>query len=296
MTSIAVEARTRMISMETIASILTKSADFLQRKGVENPRLDSEWMLAEVMGYPRMRLFLEYERPLAEDVITRMRSMVVRRGKREPLQYILGYVMFGGVRIQVDRRALIPRPETEELVDIICQRFRNRTGLNILDLGTGSGAIACALAYALPDSSVWATDKSVDALSLARENARTNGIGEDRIRWLEGSWFEPVGDRLFDLIVSNPPYLAKSEMDSVQPEVGQYEPLTALVAEDDGLADLKSIISGSLTRLHPGGSLYLETGCSQHAALADYCRSLGINDFASERDLSRKDRYFRFTV
>lgn len=282
--------------METIASILTKSADFLQRKGVENPRLDSEWMLAEVMGYPRMRLFLEYERPLGEDVISRMRSMVVRRGKREPLQYILGYVMFGDLRIKVDQRALIPRPETEELVDILIQRYRTREGLHVLDLGTGSGAIACALAHALPGSIVWATDIRSEALSLARENAQQNGIEAERIHWLEGSWFAPLGRESFDLIVSNPPYLAKSELPGVEPEVGQYEPVTALVAEDDGLADLKTIISGSSKHLRPGASLFLETGCSQHAALADYCRSLGISNHGSERDLSRKDRFFRVTM
>lgn len=276
--------------MLTLLEVIQRTTDFFKKAGIETPRLDAELLLAEVLGLNRMQLYQQFERPLAEGELERIRPLVRRRVKREPLQHILGWVEFFGLRIKVDRRGLIPRPETEELVDLLSGR-KPAPG-SILDLGTGSGAIALSLAKAFPQAEVVGVERSPDALQLARENAASNGL-EERVTFLKGEWFgalEP-GTR-FDWIVSNPPYLTGEEWEMAQPEVRDYEPREALVAPDEGCADLERIQAAAPDYLTPHGLLALETGIDQHPRLRKSALAAGLVQLESLKDMSGRERFF----
>lgn len=276
--------------MLTVLEVIQKTTDFLAARGVESARLNAELLVGHALGLERMALYLQFERLLTEPELEKIRPLVRRRGQREPLQYILGEVEFCGLSLKVDRRALIPRPETEYLVELI-QGQLGDAPRNVLDLGTGTGALALALAKSYPDASVVAVDLSSEALALAKENAASTGLGE-RVAWVEGRWFDNVpADTRFDLIVSNPPYLTEEETTASAPEVRQFEPLSALQAEDAGMADLKAIIDGARRHLSPGGLLALETGIAQHAALLEHAARGGYTARESKPDLTGRDRY-----
>ena len=238
-----------------------------------------------------MQLYVQFERPLTEADLDRLRPLVRRRGQREPLQYIVGSVDFFGLKLKVDRRALIPRPETERLVELLIERFPSAPA-QILDLGTGTGAIALALATAWPEAKVTAVDLSAAALELARENAAAAALAE-RVTWLESDWFArlPAGHR-YDLIVANPPYLSAEETAQAAPEVRDFEPGSALTSGEAGLADAAAILAGARAWLNPGGSLALETGIDHHAELKARASALGWTQVESRQDLTGRDRYF----
>lgn len=277
--------------MLTLLEIIKRTSDFLEGRGVENARLNAEHLVGQALGLKRMQLYLQFEKPLSEAELERIRPLVRRRGAREPLQHIVGEVEFAGLRLRSDRRALVPRPETEYLTEILLSRLPETLPLRVADLGTGTGAIALALAAARPAWVITASDLSADALALARENAAAAGLAE-RVNFVAGSWFEalPGGER-FDLIVSNPPYLAAREVAAAAPEVREHDPRMALVSDEDGRADLRRLITGAAARLHPGGLLALETGPDQHAALTEVARAAGWSDVESLRDLAGRDRY-----
>lgn len=277
--------------MLTLLEIIKRTADFLEARGVENARLNAEHLVGQALGLKRMQLYLQFEKPLGELELERIRPLVRRRGLREPLQHIVGEVEFAGLRLRSDRRALVPRPETEYLTEILLSRLPEAAPLRVLDLGTGTGAIALSLAAARPAWQVSASDLSADALALARENAAALGL-TDRVTFLEGSWFGALPpEARFDLIVSNPPYLAAAEVAEAAPEVREYDPRMALVSDDEGLADLRALIHGALSRLGPGGVLALETGPAQHAALTAVARTAGWTEIESLRDLTGRDRF-----
>lgn len=276
--------------MLALLEVIQRTADFFRKAGIETPRLDAELILAEVIGLTRMQLYQQFERPLTEAELAKLRPLVKRRSQREPLQHILGWVDFFGLRVRVDRRALIPRPETEELADLLSRRPPPPPG-SILDLGAGTGALTLALASAFPEATVTGIERSAEAISLARENGMGNGM-EERVTFLEGDWFEPLAERArFDLIVSNPPYLTEEEWRTAQPEVRDFEPREALVAADDGCAELEKIIAEAPFRLAPGGLLALETGIDQHARLTRSALTAGLVEVESHRDLSGRDRF-----
>lgn len=276
--------------MLSIREIQNKTTAFFTRKGVPNPKLDTDLLIAHVLGLKRLELYLDIERPLTDAQLDELRPLVKRRAMREPLQYILGTVEFCGLKLKVDPRALIPRPETEELVEHLRDRLV-RAPRRILDLGTGSGAIAISLAMAYPEAEVWATDQSRAALSLAEENARTYPMANP-IRFQLGDWWEavPEGQR-FDLIVSNPPYLTEAEMGSAAPEVAAHEPPSSLESGQDGLHDLQKIIQGVPLYLEPGGLLAMETGIEQHERLAQLAAEVGLEG-SGRSDLSGRPRFF----
>ena len=276
--------------MLTLLDIIKKTSEFFAAKGVESPRLNAELLIGGTLGLKRMQLYLQFERPLSEEELDRIRPLVRRRAQREPLQYILGSVEFCAMTLKVDKRALIPRPETEGLVEAVAQRL-TAAPQRILDLGTGTGALALALAKAYPESRVTAIDTSADALALAQENAQANGLAE-RVRCVRSAWFEALGaEETFDVIVSNPPYLTQAEVDEAEPEVRDHEPRSALVAKDDGLADLNSLLEGALGRLSPGSFIALETGITHHPRLQARAHDLGYARTESLKDLSGRDRY-----
>jgi release factor glutamine methyltransferase len=273
----------------SLLDVIKRTTDYLRKAGLETPRLDAELLIGHALGFSRTQLYLQFERPLAEDELAKLRPLVRRRAQREPLQYILGEVEFLGLRLKVDRRALVPRPETEELADLLVRRFSPR---RILDLGTGTGALALALASAFPEAEVTAVDRSSDALSLARENSAVLGL--ERVMFLESDWFSqiPPGRRPFDLVVSNPPYLTEEEWETAQPEVREFEPRQALVAAGSGRADLERILRETPQHLLEGGWLALETGVAQHAALFKVAEEAGFSTSESLRDMSGRERVF----
>lgn len=278
------------MTMLSIREIQEKTIGFFADKGVPNPKLDTDLLIAHVLGLKRLELYLDIERPLTEAQLNELRPLVKRRAAREPLQYILGYADFCGMRLKVDHRALIPRQETEELVEYIRDRMRKPPS-RILDLGTGSGAIAIALAVAYPDAEVHATDRSEVALDLARENA-ANYVSKNPIQFYRGSWWDAVpADKKFDLIVSNPPYLTEAEMKTAEPEVVANEPAEALVSGESGLDDLETIVASAAQHLSPGGTLALETGIAQHEALTRLCTQAGLSGEGLD-DLSGRPRFY----
>lgn len=278
--------------MLTVLEIIKKTTEFFAARGIENPRLNAELLVGRGLGLGRMQLYLQFERPLTPAELETIRPLVRRRGQREPLQYVLGETDFFGLTLKTDRRALIPRPETERLVELVVTRPWTAPPAQILDLGTGTGAIALALAKHFPDARVTAVDRSAEALSLAAENADKTGLRE-RITLLESDWFGAVpASAVFDLIVANPPYLSAAETAETAPEVRGFEPHAALTADgDDGLGDLRQIIAQARTFLRAGGLLALETGIAQHAELLALASAAGLARAASERDLSGRDRY-----
>ena len=278
--------------MLTVLEIIRKTTGFFEAKGVDHARLQAELLVSHVLGLPRMQLYLQFERPLAEPELERLRPLVKRRAQREPLQYILGEVEFFHVRLQVDRRALIPRPETEHLCELLTQRLAAAPPAAILDRGTGCGAIACALAAFYPEAAVTAVDVSADALALAAENAGRLGLA-GRLRLLASDWFAGLaaGER-FDLIVANPPYLSDTETAAAPPEVREHEPRVALSAGADGRAELARIIGGAPAHLAERGLLAVETGLGQHAALQSAAAAAGLGQSESRRDLTGRERYF----
>lgn len=277
--------------MLTVLEVIRRSTEFLAGKGIEAPRLSAEHVVGHALGLNRMRLYLEFERPLTEDELARIRPLVRRRSQREPLQHILGEVDFAGVKLKVDRRALVPRPETELLVEIVAGwAAENPPVARVADLGTGTGAIALGLAARLAGAAVVAVDREEAALALARENAAANPAGP-RIEFLRSDWFTALPAGPFDVIVSNPPYLTEAELEEAEPEVREFEPRSALVASDEGLGDLRGIIACAGRHLRRGGLLALETGPTQHAALLEATAAAGYTRSESRRDLAGRDRF-----
>lgn len=249
--------------MERVLDVARKAAGVFQERGLEQPRLDAELLLAGVLGLKRLDLYLQHDRPLTDTELERYRSAVRRRLKREPVQYILGTAAFRTLELQVDRRVLIPRPETEILVGEVLKwaKSHERNGA-VLDIGTGSGAIALSLAAEGSFSRVVASDVSPDALAVAEANAGRLGIHAVEFRC--GSLWEPLraGER-FDVIVSNPPYVAERDRPMLPPEVVAHEPAGALFGGPGGYAVLEAIVRGARPHMAAGSLLALEIGAGQ---------------------------------
>lgn len=276
--------------MLTVLEIIKRTTEFFNKRGVESARLNAELLIGHALELKRMQLYLQFERPLTEAELEKIRPLVKRRGNREPLQYIIGETEFCGLKLKVDRRALIPRPETEYLVELLAGKLTTPPG-SILDLGTGTGALALTLAGKYPEAIVTAVDKSTEALALAQENAESLKLTE-RVRLLASDWFSalPAGDK-FQLIVANPPYLTEAEVAEAVPEVKDHEPVSALVSGADGRADLERIIAQARPFLAEGGLLACETGIAQHAHLIERAKESGYSRTESLRDLTDRDRY-----
>jgi release factor glutamine methyltransferase len=280
--------------MPTLLEIIQKTTEFLASKGVESARLNAEQLVGHALGLKRMQLYLQFERFLPESDLEKIRPLVKRRAQREPLQHILGTVEWGGLVLKCDRRALVPRPETEELLELVLKHRAAApcaSPMRILDLGTGTGALALALAKALPEARVTAVDASDDALALAGENTAALGLSE-RVSLVKSDWFSALpADETYEIIVSNPPYLTEVEVAEAEPEVRLHDPRSALVASDAGLADLRVIVREAVTRLTPGGLLALETGIAQHGAILQAVAAAGLTRGESVQDLSKRDRF-----
>ena len=283
--------------MQSVLEILGKCQDYLAKKGVENAKLDAQIMLARALGCKRLELFLRFEDPVTGKALSEFREMTRLRAARRPLQHILGDVDFFGLTLRCDARALVPRPETEEMCEFITQKvFPDKTlPIRVLDLGTGSGAIAIALKKHYSAAHVTATDLNPAALSLAKENAALNNA---EIDFLSGRWFDALKSATadsgakFDLIVSNPPYIPESDFPQLQPEVRLFDPKTALVSPDNGLADLAEILENARNFLAEDGALVCECGLNQAPLLAKKAaEEFGYKFSEAVDDLTKRPRF-----
>lgn len=254
----------------TTLKILAWTKDFLLSKGVENARLEAEWLLCAVTGLDRVGLYLQYDKPLNDSELAAYRALVTRRARREPLQHILGSQEFCGLDYEVSADVLVPRHDTELLVTEAVTR--RPEALSVLDIGTGSGCIAVSLQQRLSGATVTATDISEAALAVAGRNAEKHGA---RIEFLHGSLFAPVAGRRFDLIVSNPPYIPTADIGALDQEVRDFDPRTALDGGADGLHIYRSLVPAAVGHLNLGGWLLVEIGIGQAGYIVPLFRQTG---------------------
>ncbi len=250
--------------MLTVLESLKLSTEYLEKKGIESPRLNAELLLGSILNCKRLDLYLKYDQPLTEDEINKYREYLVRRSKNEPLQYIIGKVDFYGLELKVNKSVLIPRPETELLVETIICNEKEKSSLLILDIGTGSGNIAIALALNLPQSEIIAIDISNEALDVAKENAQFYNT-TNQIQFVRKNIFDRIDfyDLKFDIVVSNPPYVSVNEYQKLQKEIIYYEPRVAVTDDDDGFKFYRRIIKIASDYLNKEGKLYFEIGKGQ---------------------------------
>jgi len=264
----------------TVLKLLKWTAEYFSGKGIDNGRLDSELLLADTLKLNRVGLYLNYDRPLTAEELTLFRKQVERRARREPLAYILGRCEFWSLPFVVTPAVLIPRPDTEVLVEEALKRLPPQG--RVLDVGLGSGAIAVAIAHERSDARVEGIDLSPEALAVALENAAANGVAE-QVTFRQGDLFALNGGP-YDLIVSNPPYIAAGEMPTLMPEVRDFEPSLALVAGADGLDCYRALVPAAWPQLSAGGWLLVEVGAGQSQAVqdlfsaADYCEGITVRD------------------
>ena len=273
----------------TQREIKSKTEQFFSEKGIPNEKLDTDLILSHALKLKRLDLYLDLDRPIYEKELNHMRDMVRRRAMREPLQYILEECSFYNCSLRVDKRALIPRPETELLVEQILSLLEDAE--HILELGTGSGAIVLAIAKAGISGEITAVDRDPEALALAKSNADALGLA-DKITFLESDWLSALSsEKQFDVIISNPPYLSQALYELAEPEVKDFEPKQALLSADAGMSDLKMIMRQSFDFLKPKGHLVFETGTDQHEELSKEANIIGYHGIRTTQDLNGYDRF-----
>ncbi|MEW6048827.1 MAG: peptide chain release factor N(5)-glutamine methyltransferase [Bacillota bacterium] len=257
----------------TAADYLRLAQPYLARHGSSTPRLDAEVLLAHVLGTSRLDLYTRLDQPLSRHEVDAYRQAIVRRANREPVAYIVGYKEFFGLRLRVGPGVLVPRPETEFLVELALRvAHRSERALWFVDVGTGSGALAITLAARRPHLAGVGSDISPEVLGYARANARDHGVG-DRVAWVQGDGLSWAAGGAFDLVVSNPPYVPAAEIEHLAPEIRRYEPRAALDGGPDGLVTARRVAKEAARVLRPGGILLMELGTSRQAEqLAAECR------------------------
>jgi release factor glutamine methyltransferase len=291
-----------IVDQWTIATLLDTSAGYLRGKGSSSPRLDAELLLAEILGLDRIHLYTEFDRPLAAGEVDRYRALIARRAAHEPVAYILGRAHFRHLELEVRPAVLIPRPETEELVEAALAVLRRRPPWKekdspaclIADVGTGSGAIALSLAQE-GGYPVLATDIRAEALAIALRNTAAAGV-EALVELRQADLLTGVPDASLHLVVSNPPYVSSGDMASLAPDIRLFEPETALEAGRDGLDVIRRLLPEAVRTLRPGGSLLLEVGDGQADAVAALAVKAGFSAVTVHKDMSQKDRIVEATL
>lgn len=277
----------------TVLEAIQKTAEFFERRGIESPRLQAELLLAHVLHLPRMKLYLNFDRALTPVEVDAFRELVRRRGLREPLQHLTGTVSFCGLELAVSRAALIPRPETEMLAQLGGEFLKQHSSPApvALDWGTGTGCLAISLAHQCTHAALVALDISADALALARANATRHAL-DGRIQLCLGDGFAalPAGRR-FDLIISNPPYIAAAEIATLEPEVRDHDPALALDGGADGLECFRRLALEAPDYLAPGGKLMVEFGEGQAPGLEKILTGQNWVVEAVVEDYSRRARF-----
>jgi release factor glutamine methyltransferase len=274
----------------TIGAVLQWAADDFRARGIESPRLDAELLLSHALETTRIQLIVDAKRPLSNTELTRLRELVKRRRAREPIAYILGTREFWGRPFRVDARVLVPRPDTEALVEAALARTRGVSlSMRALDLCTGSGCVAVSMARDRPTSRVFAADVSEDALAVARENAAR--LGAYNVAFRRGDLYAAVdAGACFDLVTANPPYVPTREIPTLQADVREFEPRVALDGGDDGLALVRRVIAGAPAHLMNGGVLAVEVGAGEAGAAAELFAGAGFGDLEVHRDYARIER------
>lgn len=278
--------------MATVASLLAEGAERFVLAGLDCARQDALRLLAAVLGADGLALYVDPRRLVDADAISRFRALVDRRAAQEPIQHIVGFEEFRGLRIAVTPDVLIPRPETEGLVERALELLADRPRALVADIGTGSGAIACALAATRPDLEVLAVDQSLGALAVASDNVRALGLAS-RVRLLAGDLFGPLASLSgsLDMIVANPPYIPSGVIPTLPVEVERFEPHLALDGGPDGMRVLRRIIAEAPGSLRPGGWLVMEIGEEQAGPLASLMAAEGFSRIGARRDLRDVERY-----
>lgn len=273
----------------TVRTVLEWTRSHFEKQEIDAPRLTAELLLSHLLKVSRVKLYVDLDRPLQKDELAQYKALIVRRLAHEPTQYLMGHREFYGRSFKVDARVLIPRPETELLVEAVLRAMPKEGASRVLDVCTGSGCVAISLAAERPRSSVWATDLMADALEVAHANAEALGVGP-RVTFLQGDLFAavPLG-ATFEVIVSNPPYVKSAELSTLQREV-RHEPRAALDGGADGLDLIRRIAADALPRLKRGGLLALEIGEDQGPATAALLTQAGFHEVRVEPDLERRDR------
>ncbi len=278
-----------MTKKMTLLEVLQSTTAYFTNHKIENPRLNAEQLLAHTLRLSRMDLYLEFERNLAENELGPLRDLVKRRGQGEPLQHLLGTVEFCGHTFAIDKRAMVPRPETEELVELLLAEISGqKSEIRILDVGTGSGVIGLSLAVKFPQANVCAIDISEDPLSLARENSAQLRLSE-RVRFQKSDLLENVSER-FDLIVANLPYISMQDRHLLAREV-LHDPEVALFGGPGGDELVRKLIEQAPAHLEPGGLLALEIGLGQAEGLSDFLRQKNYHDIELKKDYSGISRF-----
>jgi release factor glutamine methyltransferase len=270
-----------------LAEVLRLSTGYLQDHGSGTPRLDAELLIGHALGMERIALYTSFDRPLTEPELAACRALLERRGRREPVAYITGRCGFYGLDLAVDARVLVPRPETEVLVERCLALLGEGQAARVLDIGTGSGAIALAVKTARPDAEVTACDVSADALAVAAANAAALGL---EVELVESDLLAGLDSRRFELIACNPPYIAESEMEALEPEVARFEPRLATVGGARGTEVLDRVIADAPGALAPGGWLVVECGAGQAPAVRGSMAGAGGGDVFVDRDLAGIER------
>ncbi|TXD31415.1 peptide chain release factor N(5)-glutamine methyltransferase [Lujinxingia vulgaris] len=281
----------------TILKILRWTTDFLGERGVDSPRVDAEVLLSYALDLPRIQLYAQFDRPLIESELATYRAMIKRRATGEPVAYIIGERDFWSITLKTDARALIPRPDTETLVEAalkVLPTADESTRLRVADIGTGTGAIALALATERPDLDLAATDQAAPTLELAKENADALDLS-DRVSFFQGDLLDalPAEWRSLDMLVSNPPYIGTTEREQLMRDVRDFEPEGALFSGEDGLDILRRLIPASFNALKPGAFLLLEIGYRQGSAVTALLEDAGFEEIAILPDLAGHDRVAR---
>lgn len=280
----------------TILKLLQWTTDFLKKHGIDNPRPDAEILLAHSLKCERIDLYLRHDQPLNAEELRQFKPLIQRRAQREPVAYITGMKEFWSLEFKVTTDVLIPRPETEGLVELALQYGSENDACRVLELGTGSGIISVALAHERPGWKLWASDISVKAIDVARFNA-SKQLQVDRIEFSVGRWFDAIDGKkdFFDLIVSNPPYISRRDLTRLAPDISRYEPSQALDGGSDGLDCITTIIETACAYMKPGGWLILEIGYDQGASAQALGQAHGAYDrITIEKDLSGHDRLALF--
>jgi release factor glutamine methyltransferase len=275
----------------TVLSVLRAAEGWFGQHGVDAPKRSAELLLGKVLGLDRLQLYLQHDRPLSDEERAAMRVLTQRRGKGEPVAHLLGSWSFRGLELEVSSAVLIPRPETEELVDLVLAAMPS--GARVVDLGTGSGAIAIAIAKERPDVSVVAVDLSKNAIEVATRNVARHGVA-DRVQLRQGSWWGPcTADAPFDVLVSNPPYVDPAQPQFLAEDVRQFEPPLALFSENgDPGSCYRAICAEVGPRVVPGGFVAMETGAgASDAAFAELQNCESLCDVAMRKDLAGIDRF-----
>ncbi len=268
----------------TIEEALQKASFCLNKAGVGQPRLEAEMLLSNLLQAGRLRLFLIRQSELAPEPAEQFQQAVLRRCGGEPAAYITGEKHFYGYRFKMSKSVLIPRPETELLIEralcwISLQQAAGLTGIKCVDLGTGSGVLAVTLALEMPDIAVWAVDISAEALAQAKHNAAGHSV-QDKITWLKGNYFEALREikpqPSFNLVISNPPYLSKTDIDNLPRDIKEHEPLEALYGGEDGFDSYRVILSDLSRYIHKPALVLFEIGVGQQEAVEDMCQKTGL--------------------